>query len=66
MGPLRFRKGELKVTFTRPLQLKDHLYERRPLTLSLRHLFQDKNVRYVKKEHIIGIIPVKDFFKNMN
>ena len=28
MGPLRFRQGELKVTFTRPLQLKGHLYER--------------------------------------
>ena len=26
--PLRFRKGELKVTFTRPLQLKGHLYKR--------------------------------------
>ena len=28
MGPLRFRKGELKVTFTRPLKLKGDLYER--------------------------------------
>ena len=28
MGPLRFRKGELKVTFTRPLKLKGHLYEK--------------------------------------
>ena len=27
MGPLRLRKYELKVTFTRPLQLKGHLYE---------------------------------------
>ena len=25
---LRFRRGELKVTFTRPLQLKGYLYER--------------------------------------
>ena len=25
MGPLRFRKGELKVTFKRPLQLKGDL-----------------------------------------
>ena len=28
MGPLRFRKGELKVTFPRPSQLKGHPYER--------------------------------------
>ena len=25
-GPLRFGKGKLKVTFTRPLQLKGHFY----------------------------------------
>ena len=36
------------------------------LTLSLRHLFKDKTVRYVKKEHVIGIISVKGFFRNMN
>ena len=33
MGPLRFRKGELKVTITSPLKLKGCLYERGPLKL---------------------------------
>ena len=28
MGPLRLRKSELKVTLTRPFQLKGQLYER--------------------------------------
>ena len=36
------------------------------LTLSPRHLFKDKIVRYVKKEYIIGSIQVKDVFRNMN
>ena len=43
-----------------------YVYLKYTLTLSLRHLFKDKIVRYVKNEHIIGIMPVKEFFKNMN
>ena len=36
------------------------------VTLSLRHLFKGKIVRHVEKEHVIGIMSVKEFFKNMN
>ena len=32
----------------------------------LRHLLRDYIVRYFKKEHNIDIIPVKEYFKNIN
>ena len=46
-----------------PLMGVPHVVQFNPFTTPP---FKDKIVRHVKKEQIIGIIPVKEFVKNMN